>query len=366
MAPSPLAIAHVTAEQGFSGGEVQVFLLAEGLRERGHRCVLVCPRGSRSEAEARRRGFDVERVPTLYDWSPLSVSQAARALRAARPDVVHLHTQRAAWIGGLAAKRLRLPALATRRMDRAMKHGWRNRFVYGRAARIAVAISKPIAGQLADCGLPADAIRVVPSAVDPARLVAKQTRGEVRRALGAKADEACILSVASLHRRKGLDVLLDAVSRLGARRLHPKLWIAGEGPGRGALEARAKKLGLAAQVTLLGQRDDVADLLIACDVFALASRREGLGVAALEAMALGRPIAASRVGGLADAVGHDKAGLLVAPGDAAALADALGRLATDPALRLRLGAAGRERATERHSAAAMVKTYEALYAEVLT
>ena len=345
---------------------MQVFLLAEGLREHGYRCVLVCPRGSRSEVEAHRRGFAIEQVPTLRDWSPLSVSRAAHALRAARPDVVHLHTQRAAWIGGLAAKRLRLPALATRRMDRAMKRGWRNRFIYGRAARIAVAISKPIAGQLADCGLPAAAIRVVASAVDPARLVAKRTRVEVRRALGATADETCILSVASLHPRKGLDVLLDAMSRLGARQLHPKLWIAGEGPGHSALETQVKKLSLAGQVTLLGQRDDIADLMVACDVFALPSRREGLGVAALEAMALGRPIAASRVGGLADAVGHDEAGLLVSPGDAAALAEALGRLATNPALRLRLGTAGRERATERHSAAAMVKAYEALYAEVLT
>ena len=361
----PLAIAHVTAERGFSGGEVQVFLLAEGLRARGHHCVLVCPAGSRSEAEARRRGFDVEVLGALRDWSPFSVSQAARALRAARPDVVHLHTQRAAWIGGVAATRLRLPALATRRMDRPMKRGWRNRFIYGRAARLAVAISKPIAGQLADCGLPEAAIRVVPSAVDPARLVAKRTRGEVRRALGAASDEPCVLSVASLHRRKGLDVLLDAVSRLGARSLRPKLWIAGEGPGRGALEARVRKLGLAAQVTLLGQRDDVADLLLACDVFALASRREGLGVAALEAMALGRPIAASRVGGLADAVGHDEAGLLVAPGDAAALAEALGQLVGDPALRRRLGDAGRARVAERHSAAGMVSAYEGLYAEVL-
>ena len=78
----PLAIAHVTAERGFSGGEVQVFLLAEGLRARGHHCVLVCPAGSRSEAEARRRGFDVEVLGALRDWSPFSVSQAARALRA--------------------------------------------------------------------------------------------------------------------------------------------------------------------------------------------------------------------------------------------------------------------------------------------
>src|SRR5690606_16535624 len=95
-----LRIAHVTGERGFSGGEVQVFLLLEGLRARGHESVLVCPPGSRSEQEATRLGFETYAVPMRSALSPLGVWRVARALRAAGPDLVHLHTGRANALGG--------------------------------------------------------------------------------------------------------------------------------------------------------------------------------------------------------------------------------------------------------------------------
>jgi glycosyltransferase involved in cell wall biosynthesis len=109
----------------------------------------------------------------------------------------------------------------------------------------------------------------------------------------------------------------------------------------------------------------VPDLLEACDVFALPSRHEGLGVAALEAMARGRPVVASAVGGLAEVVVANETGILVPPGDAAALAAALERLIADPALARRLGAAGAKRVAEHFRAEQMVAAYEALYREIL-
>ncbi len=99
----PLSIAHVTAERGFSGGEVQVFLLMEGLRKRGHRNLLLCPPGSRSEQEARRRGLEATAVHARNHWSPRGVMSIARRLRETAPDLVHLHSGRATWLGGIAA-----------------------------------------------------------------------------------------------------------------------------------------------------------------------------------------------------------------------------------------------------------------------
>jgi glycosyltransferase involved in cell wall biosynthesis len=109
----------------------------------------------------------------------------------------------------------------------------------------------------------------------------------------------------------------------------------------------------------------VADLLGACDIFVLPSRHEGLGVAALEAMALARPVVATHVGGLGEAVLHQRTGLLVPPDDAAALRAALARLLREPLLRERLGAAGPARIAKRYHAEAMVEAYERLYFEVL-
>jgi glycosyltransferase involved in cell wall biosynthesis len=364
-APRPLAIAHVTGEAGFSGGEVQLFLLLEGLRRRGDRGLLVCPPGSRAESMAASRGFDTRAVAMQSVFAPLALLRIRRALRAARPDLVHLHSGRANWLGGLAAWSLGLPALTTRRMDREVRRGSRTRLLYGRIARRAVAISPAVRACLIAGGVPEARIRVIPSAVDPAALAPRRARDEIRRELGAPPEAVCVLALAALVRRKGLDVLLDALARPALSGTSFHLWIAGDGPERRALEARARAPDVAARVRFLGPREDKADLLGACDALVLPSRREGLGVAALEAMACGRTVVASRVGGLADAVVHERTGLLVPPEDPDALAAALSRIVRDAPLRERLGAAGPARIAEAFTASQMCDAYARLYRELL-
>lgn len=364
-ARKPLTIAHVTGEIDFSGGEVQVFLLLEGLRKRGHQSSLLCPPESRSAREAARRGLDVLPIRTRNEWSPRNVWGIRRQLLACRPDIVHLHTGRANWLGGLAARQLRLPAITTRRMDRPVKRNLRTRFVYGSAVRRAAAISSAVEERLIAGGVSAGMIRLIPSAVDPDALYPQRTREATRTAEGIGADTPCLLVVAALIYRKGIDVLVEAVARLARDDLFPVLWIAGAGPERTALERAVRIRGIESQVRFLGRRDDVPDLLAACDVFVLPSRQEGLGVAALEAMALGRPIVASRVGGLAEAIAHEETGLLVPSEHPVALQWALARLLRDPELRARLGARGPARIERGFRSERMVDDYEQLYFEVL-
>jgi len=285
-----------------------------------------------------------------------------RVLREARPDLVHLHTARATWLGGLAARSLGLPALTTRRMDRPLARRWRTHLVHRHLTRASVAISAAVERRLREGGVAEERLQRVPSAVDPEALRPRQGREATRAAEGA-GEEIVVLSVAALAHGKGLDVLLHALAALAAEGLHPQLWIAGDGPERVALEKLAE--GLAVKARFLGRRRDIPDLLAACDLFVLPSRNEGLGVAALEAMAAGRPVVASRVGGLAEAVVAERTGLLVPPGDAASLARALGRLARDPALRARLGAAGPGRIAEGFRADQLLDAYEAIYRKVL-
>jgi len=362
---SSLTIAHVDAERGFSGGEVQVFLLIDGLTRRGHRNVLICPPGSAAALEAARRGVEALGVPMRGDLDALAIVRLAAAYRRSGVDLVHLHTGRAAWLGGLAARALGIPAIVTRRMDRAVRPGWRTRLVYQRCTRRTAAIAPAIVTQLVAGGVPRARIALIPSAVDAARLVPRRTRAGLRAAEGAGEAEVVLLTTAALVRRKGIDVLLDALAALRARGARPRAWIAGDGPQRAALAAQATALGLGDQVRWLGRRDDVGDLLAACDIFVLPSRAEGLGVAAREAMAAARPVLASAVGGLADAVVDERTGLLIPPGDAVALGAALERLVHEPELRLRLGAAGPARVAEGFLPEQMVDAYERLYAEVL-
>lgn len=359
-----LTIAHVDAESGFSGGEVQVFLLLEGLRRRGHRGVLLCPPGSRCEAEATKRGLETRAVRMPHDLSLPAVARLSAQLAALRPDLVHLHTGRATWLGGLAAWTRGLPALCTRRMDRPLRRGMRSRLLFTGLVRRVAAISPAIAAQLVAAGVPRDRVRCIASAVDPEALAPSAGRDALRRREGLEPRTPCLLVLASLHRRKGIDVLLEAFDGL-ATTPPPVLWIAGDGPERAALERRAARIEGGERVRFLGSRDDAADLLAACDVAVLPSRREGLGVAALEAMAAGRPLVASDVGGLGETVVHERTGLLVPPEDPQALREALSRLLADAALRARLGAEGPQRIREGYLASQMVDAYEALYAEVL-
>ena len=358
-------IAHIDAERGFSGGEVQVFLLMEGLREAGWRNVLFAPPGSAALARAERLGLESVAVPMRSDLDLPGALALRRGLERARIDLVHLHTSRATWLGGWAARWAGLPALSTRRMDRDVKPGLRTRLVYERLTRRTVAISGGVAECLRKGGVPDERVRTIWSTVDPAALVARRPREQVRAELGVAEGEVLVLAAGRLIPRKGYDVLLAALAKLSGARERWRLALAGDGDERARLEAQARELGLAERVALLGRRNDIADLLAACDVFAMPSRREGLGIAALEAMAAGRPVVASSVGGLGQAVSHGESGLIVAPEDVAGLTQALGRLLADAALRERLGAGGRARVESHFHARTMVAAYEALYREIL-
>jgi glycosyltransferase involved in cell wall biosynthesis len=258
-----------------------------------------------------------------------------------------------------------VPAISTRRMDRRVKRNWRTRLIYGRLVQRAVAISTAVADCLADGGVPRQRTQLIYEAVDPAALRPTADRTTTRAALGAGPEDCVLLALAALIHRKGLDLALDALALLAAEGLRPPLWIAGDGPEHTALAAQAERLGLSRQVRFLGWREDVPDLLAACDAFVLPSRREGLGVSALQAMAAGRPIVCSAVGGLKDSVVDERTGLLFPPADVPRLAEVLARITRDNNLRTRLGQAGPQRIAEGFLAEQMVGAHDRLYREVM-
>jgi glycosyltransferase involved in cell wall biosynthesis len=272
---------------------------------------------------------------------------------------VHFHTARAhalaPWVQG--ARRV-----VTRRMDYEPRGGAVVRWLYNRAVDRVIAISGGVRDALVAAGVQADHIRVVRSAVDPGRIqAAPGVRAAQRVAWGVRPGEVVVLVLGALERRKGQDVLLDAVDALGERGGEVRVVLCGEGSERPALETRAE--AAAGRVLLTGFQEEVAPCLAAADVVVVPSRHEGLGVAALEAMAAGKPVVASRVGGLAEVVVDGESGLLVPPEDPAALATALARLLDDPALRTRLAATGQVRVMRDHGIAAMAEGTLACYGE---
>ena len=269
----------------------------------------------------------------------LGLVELFRLFRRERPHLLHANSSKAGILGRLAAFAARVPARIF------TVHGWAFKAHRGWAARAylwADRLMSPlttmticVAESERDAGLRARTCRA-------ARTVVIHNGVELERPRRGPATAAVpltLLSVGRLRPPKDFTTLVRAVAALPAG--SARLRIAGDGPGRADLEAEIARLGLGQAVALLGTRPDVDELLAASDVFVLSSASEGLPMSVLEAMAAGLPVVASAVGGVPELVRDGETGLLVPPGDAAALGAALARLVADPALAGRLGAAGR-------------------------
>ena len=221
-----------------------------------------------------------------------------------------------------------------------------------RCAHAVVANSRAAARHLESEGVPAARIRVVPNGIGMERFPA---RPAIVRPV------TTIVTVANLRKEKAHEVLLAAAARLTPRHPHLRFVIAGDGPRAAELRSLAARLGVDRQVTFLGHCEDVPALLADADVFVLPSRSEAFPNGAIEAMAAGLPVVASRVGGLLDLVDEGRTGLLVEPDDPAALASAIESLAISPARALALGAAARDEVARRYSFDRMVRSFEDLF-----
>ncbi|MCW3016472.1 MAG: glycosyltransferase [Solirubrobacterales bacterium] len=280
-----------------------------------------------------------------------------RAARPLAPAVVHSHLVGASVNGRVLARLLGVPHVATvHTPPGGTEDSARRQRADGLTARLSARIIAPsvaVAQAYAEAWkMPASRLTVLPSAPPP-REPSLGARARVRAQLAVAPGEVLILCVARLEPAKGVDVLLEATRALPDVRVV----VAGDGPER----ERLAPLARTGHAELLGVRDDVGDLLEAADVVCLASRHEALPLSLLEAMRSGRPVVASAVGGIPELLA-DGAGVLVAPGDAAALRAAIATLADDEALRARVGAAGQARVAERYSPSIVARAHAALYA----
>jgi glycosyltransferase involved in cell wall biosynthesis len=337
-----------TDSRVLGGAENAMFMLLESL-DRDEWAPTLLLEGAPGVAPLAERAAALEVPVRRIAPLPLGLTGARRApalarlLRRERPDVFHAHmSSPLACKWGLAAALLaRVPAVlgtvqvgayepdrSSRRQLRALARGV-DRYL---------AVSGEIAGELVErLGWPAEKVEVVYNAVDVERAAAPAPPG-LREQLGGEA-RPLVLTPARLDAQKGHATLLEAVAEVP----EALFLLAGEGPEREALEAQAERLGVGDRVRFLGRREDIPQLLAACDVFALPSLYEGSSLAVLEAMAAGTPVVSSAIGGTEELIDDGRSGLLVPPGDARALAAALRRVLADAELRQNLAARARER-----------------------
>jgi glycosyltransferase involved in cell wall biosynthesis len=276
-------------------------------------------------------------------------------------DLLHAHGLRGAAIGVPAARLAGIPAIFTAhnlvpvsgRLQRGLV-----REVVRRAGGI-IAVSEAVAATLVAVGIARDRVTVIPNGIDMTAFEVSYDRGTVRAGYGVPPEVPLIVAVGRLAPEKGLDTLLGAFPIILARLPDAHLIVAGDGPERERLRALAAEN--TERIHLIGQVIAVAPLLAAADVVAIPSRSEGQGIVALEAMAAGRAIVASRVGGLIETVRDGQTGLLVPPDATTPLADALSSLLIDCKLGVRFGNAGRARVVQEYTLDRMLHRIAMLY-----
>ncbi|HEY9722880.1 MAG TPA: glycosyltransferase [Oscillatoriaceae cyanobacterium] len=351
----------ITNQLGIGGAEQFVVHLANQLSER-HR-VLVVSSGGVLTQQLSAAVTHLE--APLKGMGPREAAIAVRCVREALAqhaiDLVHAQSFNSALVARLAGARQVL----------ASAHGglkpWKKPLVaavYGACAQRVVGCAETISADFVRHGLGAARIQTIPNAIPLPASPEADVRERVRAELGLESDTPLILGVGRLSEEKGFCTMLEALAILA--RLNPRVHaaIAGDGPLRGELEARARALGLS-QLHFLGRRADVARLMGAADALCLPSRAEGLPLALLEAMACRLPIVASDVGGVHEAVVDGVTGWLVPPRDPLLLATRLLAVLEDPARGRAMGEAGRERIAARFAFPRLVSSFEELYASML-
>ena len=332
--------------------------LLDYLSRCGHESHLLCHPEGPLWRKARARGWETLPIKMRNEFDLKPVHSFRRLVRRENYDIVHFHTKRAhaltLWLGRTS----RAKKIVTRRMDYPMKRSWYNRYIYNRKTDGVVAISRRIQEILLQGGVQEDKVRVIYSGVDPDSFGSFSFPGWRGRTL-------TVGTVAVLVKRKGHRFLLEAAAMMKRRGFKLCYQFAGEGPEKRELEKLAAQLGLKEEVSFLGFLPDVSAFLANIDIFVLPSLYEGLGVAVLEAMAAGKPIVSSRVGGIPELIRHQQNGLLVPAGSAESLADGISLLLSQESLAENMGRRAWQKVREEFTLEQMGKKNESFYYELL-
>jgi glycosyltransferase involved in cell wall biosynthesis len=311
----------------------------------------------------------------------IATVRLARLIRRERPQILHTHTAKAGTVGRVAALLAgsRRPPIVVHTFHGHVLRGYfgpvrslffrlLERWLAGRTTAL-IAVSPQVRDDLVSLGIaPRERFAVIRLGIELDERVAAEQNGRVesRRYLGIPGERFAVGWIGRMTAVKRTDDVLVAFKRLRESGVDATLCMVGDGPDRAGLEQRAHDLGIVRDILFLGYQEDVAPFYAAFDALVLPSSNEGTPVSVIEALGAGRPVVATRVGGVPDVVRDGVDGFLVEAGATDELADRLAQLAHDPALRERMGNQGRERVLPRYAVERLVDDVDRLYRSLLS
>ncbi|MDX6409361.1 MAG: hypothetical protein QOE13_2432 [Gaiellaceae bacterium] len=385
-----MKIVRVIARLNMGGPALHVAYLTEGLTKRGYETTLVAGSLARGEDSmafvADAHGVEIVQIEELgREISPLrdllATIRLARLIRKERPQILHTHTAKAGTVGRVAARLAgsRRPPIVVHTFHGHVLRGYFGplRTLFFRllerwlaaGTTALIAVSPQVRDDLVALGVaPKERFVVIRLGIELDERVAADRNGrdDSRRYLGIPGERFAVGWIGRMTAVKRTDDVLIAFKGLRESGIDAVLCLVGDGPDRRHLEARAHELGVAKDTMFLGYQEDVAQFYAAFDALVLPSGNEGTPVSVIEALAAELPVVATRVGGVPDVVRDGEDGFLVEAGATDDLAERLGRLARDPALRARMGKKGRERVLPRYAVERLVDDVDELYRSLLS
>ncbi len=356
---------HIDTARTWRGGQNQVLLTVNGLREIGQRAALV----AHPDGELRKRAAEGLELVPLAPKSELDLTAAwrlNRVIKRLRPDIIHAHDAHGVAMASLAlslgARDVEPPLIVSRRVDFHLRHNSFSRWKH-RQVDCFIAASEAIRRMLVADGVPEDRTVTVHEGIDVDHVLGAPAVN-VHEAFFLPHGSPVVGNVAALVPHKGQRHLVEAAHLVVQKMPDVRFVILGEGELRDALERMVKDYRLEKHVLLPGFRTDVLGCLKGFDLFVMSSVTEGLGTSLLDAMACSRPIVATRTGGIPEVVDDGVTGVLVPPRDHRALANAVLALIGDAPRRRAMGAAGFTRVSERFTVERMVAATASVYARV--
>jgi glycosyltransferase involved in cell wall biosynthesis len=364
----PIRLEQVIYALEIGGSEMLAWQIARALNlERRYVCSVSSVQGSGSLAEVlAAEGILAKAFFKDARFDVRLVLRLAKHFRTEKIDLIHTHHLGQLLYGGVAGKLAGARVIHTEheyytlnplRLRRLLR-------VLSLLTDAVTAVAEPVTEFLhTEVGIPLQKLITIPNGVDVPRFsAAKPIR---RTSMGWEDSDVVIGCLARFEPEKGHAVLLEAFKQVHAHYPTARLLLIGDGTERGRLEQISSQLDLKGSVFFSGIRRDVPELLATCDIAVLASIHEGLPIAILEAMAAGKPIVATRVGSVSQVVINGETGLLVKPGEAGALSEALRILVSDKVKRQCLGANGFELVCAHYSFDRTIGRYTTLYDKVL-
>lgn len=353
-----LRILEVITPSKLAGAEIFLTELSKGLAERGNSVTVVCKAVPEVVEHIRAAGLDVRSGGIGGKLNVLSMLRLARTIREERIDIINSHLSTASLVASLAGRLTGVPVVAT-------VHGLNTGACF-RFARHLIAVSRAVKDSLVSQSIPPERVSVIYPGIDLSVFSSAGSGPAVRRELGLRDDALVVGMVAHLSRKKGHHILLSAAERIISAMPDCRFLLVGAGPLLETLRETVERSNLAGNIVFAGFRDDIRDVIESMDIVVLPSiSGEGLPVSLIQAMALSRPVVGSRLSGIPEIVESDIMGLLVQPGDPDELAAAVVRLAGDPGLRAKMGAAARKRVENTFTLDACVYETEKLYRQMV-